>query len=346
MRTRTKIAATAAAITGIAAGVTAWRIPDVRAWLPGGSSSSAGYQPDRRPLVFTGALTNRGPGWPEGELPGWTAGDVEAIYDVINRGAERTVLRAIVKPDTGGLVPFPTWHPLSDVQRAGLLEAVRRWKAEQHGRSIGLFFRREATDPFVRRSAATPEGPYLALDPADPTAWRYWLQNIAEPLEFIDEVWLDGGSADCRPELREAIVTLARRMRADYGVKVGVEAIPGRCGQDGNPDWSLGPDWQYIAEVPALAHWRFIWWRYIRTGHYEVLDVPAELRDRVEVHVLLHPGRPSPPEPFDWPPPTQADVRRLRHYGWTISYLHTIFEPEPGPSPEPGPPDPKPEPRP
>lgn len=284
------------------------------------------YDSDLRPFVFMGGLTNKGgrPENPYGEHAGWRIGDPGVIYDHLDLGLDRTILRQPVGPGTIGWVVFSSWHPLSDAQRLDFANGVRTWKGEKHSRKVGVFFGRDATDPFIRRDVGIAEGPLLRLDPRDPQALLWWLQNV-EPLMAIgvDEIWLDRGSANDSQDTRTAIVQLARRMRLLTGLKVGVEAIPQTFGKDGEPDRSLGPDWNYMTKVPAMGRWRNLWHSWIKHGFRDTLIVPTELRGEIEVHCFITEG--------DDPPPTQDDIAWLADNGWIISFLNRMWIPEPGP---------------
>ncbi len=288
------------------------------------------YDADLRPFVFTGGLTNkpRSATNPYGEHAGWQIGDPGVIYDHLNQGLERTILRQPVGPGRIGWVLFSAWHPLTDLQRIDFANGIRRWKGEHHSRRVGIFFGRDATDPFIRRDKGRPEGPLLILNPRDPKALLWWRHNT-DPLVAIgvDEFWLDRGSANDSVETRRAIVQLARRVRSLQGVKIGVEAIPFTMGKDGEPDRSLGPDWSYLTKVPGMGRWRQLWHSWIKHGHWEMLRVPAELHGEIEVHVFLHGS--------DDPPPTTGDVARLAEYGWVISWLSGVYDPVDGPVTEP-----------
>ena len=284
------------------------------------------YDADLRPFVFMGGLTNktRTPSNPYGEHLGWMLGDQGVIYDHLDLGLDRTILRQPVGPGTIGWVLFSSWHPLSAEQKLDFANGVRDWKGEKHSRKVGIFFGRDATDPFIRRDVGISEGPLLRLDPRDPQALQWWFQNIQPLMDIgIDEAWLDRGSANDSPETRKAIVQLARRMRLLLGFKIGVEAIPQTYGEDGEPDRSLGPDWSYMTKVPAMGRWRNLWHSWIKHGYRDTLAVPAELRGKIEVHCFITAA--------DNPPPTQTDVEWLAERGWIISYLNRLWEPESGP---------------
>ena len=288
------------------------------------------YDADLRGFVFMGGLTNkrRTPTNPYGEHPGWAIGDPGVIYDHLNLGMERTILRQPVGPGRIGWVLFSSWHPLSHAQRLDFANGVRQWLGENHTRRVGVFFGRDCTNPFIRRDIGIPEGPLLPPSPTDEQALLWWRQNT-DPLRAIGvtEFWLDRGSANDRVETRGAIIQLARRMRLLQGIKVGIEAIPQRFGDDGKIDRSLGPDWNYMTKVPAMGRWRNLWHSWIKHGYRDTLIVPDELRGRIEVHCFLTNA--------DNPPPTTGDRDWLIEAGWTISWLNGIQELEDGPITEP-----------
>ncbi len=284
------------------------------------------YEADLRGFVFMGGLTNKGgrPANPYGEHPGWRIGDPGVIYDHLNLGLERTILRQPVGPGTIGWVLFSSWHPLSDAQRLDFAAGVRQWLGEDHRRRVGVFFGRDATNAFVRRDVGIPEGPLIPLDPTDPQALLWWRQNTDPLLAIgVTEFWLDRGSCNDRPESRSGIIQLARRVRVLQGAKVGVEAIPYAVGPDGRPDWRLGPDWDFLTKVPGMGRWRFLYNIWISRGLRDLLVVPAELRGSIEVHAFL--------TTHDDPPPTQADADWLEEAGWTISWLNSIQDLDDGP---------------
>ncbi len=287
------------------------------------------YDADLRPFMFTGGLTNKA-GRLYGEHPGWAIGDPGVIYDHLNAGLDRTILRQPVGPGRIGWVLFSSWHPLNDAQKLDFRNGVLQWKGEQYGRRVGVFFGRDATDPFIRRDAGISEGPLLPLDPRDERAMRWWMQNT-QPLIDIgcDEFWLDRGSANDNVTTRRAIVQMARRVRVLQGVKIGIEAIPFQLGKGGEILCSLGPDWDYITKVPAMGRWRQLWHSWIKHGYWSSLRIPGELRgpEGIECHVFITAS--------DDPPPTTGDIAQLQAYGWIISYLNVIHDPVDGPVTEP-----------
>ena len=276
------------------------------------------YNADLRPFVFTGGLTNktRTATNPYGEHPGWAIGDPGVIYDHLNLGLQRTILRQPVGPGRIGWVLFSAWHPLTNPQRLDFTTGVRDWLGEDHNRKVGVFFGRDCTNPFIRRDIGIPEGPLVPPDPTDEKALLWWMQNT-NPLRAIgvSEFWLDRGSANEIPTTRLAIIKLARRMRLLQGIKVGIEAIPQTMGDDGSPDRSLGPDWNYLTKVPGMGRWRQLWHTWIKHGHRDTLIVPAELRGQIEVHCFFHAN--------DTPPPTTGDLEWLSNNGWIVSWLST-----------------------
>ena len=284
------------------------------------------YEADLRGFVFMGGLTNkaRTVDNPYGEHPGWQIGEPGVIYDHLDLGLDRTILRQPVGPGRIGWVLFSSWHPLSDLQRIDFAAGVRQWKGEKHSRRVGVFFGRDATDPFVRRDVGTAEGPLLRLDPTDSQALLWWRQNT-EPLIAIgvDEFWLDRGSAHDNPETQRAIVQLARRVRLLQGVKIGVEAVPQRRNKEGLVDRSLGPDWDYLTKVPAMGRWRYFWHAWIKHGYRDTLIIPAELRGKIEVHVFFHPN--------DNPRPTTGDLEWFHEAGYVFSWMNGIAELDAGP---------------
>ncbi len=286
------------------------------------------YDADLRPFMFTGGLTNktRSATNPYGEHAGWQIGDPGVIYDHLNQGTDRVILRQPVGPGRIGWVLFSSWHPLNDAQKLDFRNGVKQWKGEKHSRRVGVFFGRDATDPFIRRDVGIGEGPLVPLDPRDERALRWWMQNT-QPLIDIgcDEFWLDRGSANDNVQTRKDIVQLARRVRLLQGIKVGVEAIPFQFGKNGEIDRSLGPDWDYLTKVPGMGRWRQLWHSWIKHGHWETLRIPDELRGPkgIECHVFIHAS--------DDPPPTTGDVARLVEYGWVISWLNVIHDPVDGP---------------
>ena len=270
------------------------------------------YDTDKRPFVFTGGLTNkrRTKANIYGEHPGWAIGDPGTIYNHLNQGLDRTILRQPVGPGTPGWVLFSSWHPLSKDQKEDFTHGVNSWKKEKVLRKVGVFFGRDCTDAFVRRDIGTSEGPRISPNPRDSQAWMWWNQNTA-PLRAIgvDEFWLDRGSANNDAETRFHIIQLARMERALHGVKVGIEAIPM---QEARSD---GPDWDYLTKLPGMGRWRQLWHTWIKHGYRESLIVPDSLREKMEVHCFFHVN--------DNPQPTTGDVEWLEENGWIISWLST-----------------------
>lgn len=282
------------------------------------------YVADLRGFVFTGGLTNktRTESNPYGEHSGWAIGDPGTIYNHLDLGMDRTILRQPVGPGTTGWVLFSSWHPLSNEQKEDFTNGVNAWKKEKAQRRVGVFFGRDCTDALVRRDINIPEGPLLSPNPRDTQSWLWWCQNT-EPLRYIgvDEFWLDRGSANDNAQTRLDIIQLARMMRYLYGVKIGIEAIPM---QDERSD---GPDWDYMTKVPAMGRWRNLWHTWIKHGYRNTLVVPRSLRGKIEVHCFLHNS--------DIPPPTTGDRNWLEAAGWTISWLNSIQELQDGPITEP-----------
>lgn len=293
---------------------------------PAPSYPSVEYEADFRPFMFTGGLTNktRTETNPYGEHAGWAIGDPGVIYSFLNQGTDRVILRQPVGPGTVGWVLFSSWHPLNAEQKLDMITGIGQWRGDKHNRRVGIFFGRDATDPFIRRDVGIGEGPLLILNVRDPKALLFWVHNTQPYIDAgVSEFWLDRGSANDSPETRVAIVQLARRMRVFQGVKVGVEAIPQRFGVDGAVDRSLGPDWSYMTKVPGMGRWRNLWHSWIKHGYRDTLKVPDELKGLLEVHCFIHPN--------DDPPPTTGDVEWLEANGWIVSWLNLIWEPEKGP---------------
>ena len=288
------------------------------------------YDADLRGFVFMGGLTNkrRTIDNPYGEHSGWQIGEPGVVYNHLDLGMDRTILRQPVGPGRIGWVLFTSWHPLSDAQRLDFANGVRDWLGEDHKRRVGVFFGRDATNPFIRRDVGIPEGPLLRLDPTDAQALLWWRQNT-DPLRAIgvSEFWLDRGSAHDDPETQRAIVQLARRMRLLQGIKIGVEAVPMKRGPDGTPDRSLGPDWNYMTKVPAMGRWRYFWHAWIKHGHRDTLVIPQELRGKIEVHVFFSPN--------DTPAPTTGDLEWFQDAGYVISWLNGVADLVDGPISEP-----------
>lgn len=288
------------------------------------------YVADLRGFVFTGGLTNktRTEANPYGEHAGWQIGDPGTIYNHLDLGMSRTILRQPVGPGTIGWVLFSSWHPLSSEQMLDFINGVNKWKKEDHERRVGVFFGRDCTNAMVRRDVGISEGPLLSPNPREVTAWRWWNQNT-EPLRQlgVDEFWLDRGSANDSIQTRYDIIQLARMERLLHGVKVGIEAIPQSFNNKGELDRSLGPDWTYMTKVPAMGRWRQLWHTWIKHGYRDTMVVPKELRGNIEVHCFLHNS--------DVPPPTTGDRDWLEAAGWTVSWLNSIQELVDGPITEP-----------
>lgn len=285
------------------------------------------YEADLRGFVFNGGLTNKS-GRLYGEHPDWARGVPGTVYNHLDNGLYRTILRQPVGPGTPGWVLFTSWEPLTDAQKDDFRKGVGGWLGEDYRRRVGVFFGRDCTNPFVRRDVGVAEGPLLPPQPNDPTALLWWRQNT-DPLRAIgvSEFWLDRGSASDRADTRVAIVHLARRMRLLQGIKIGVEAIPMKLNVLGNPDRALGPDWDYLTKVPAMGRWRYLWHAWIKHGYRHTLVVPPELFGKIEVHVFLTLA--------DDPPPTTGDRDWLEAAGWTISWLNKVVELPEGPITEP-----------
>lgn len=284
------------------------------------------YNADLRGFVFMGGLTNktRTEANPYGEHSGWQIGDPGTIYNHLDLGMQRTILRQPVGPGTPGWVLFSAWHPLSDEQKEDFADGVRQWMGEDHRRRVGVFFGRDCTNAMVRRDVDISEGPLLSPDPRDTQAFTWWNQNVLPLIHIgVSEFWLDRGSANDNVQTRIDIIQLARIMRLLYGVKIGVEAIPQSFDDNGELDRSLGPAWDYLTKVPGMGRWRQLWHSWIKHGYRDTLVVPSELRGNIEVHCFFHNS--------DDPPPTTGDRDWLEAAGWTISWLNSIQELEVGP---------------
>ena len=210
------------------------------------------YDTDLRPFVFTGGLTNktRTKANPYGEHPGWAIGDPGTIYNHLDQGLERTILRQPVGPVTIGWVLFSSWHPLCNEQKEDFENGVNTWKKEKALRKVGVFFGRDCTDALVRRDIGISEGPRLSPNPRDPQSWLWWNQNT-QPLRAIgvDEFWLDRGSANNEAKTRLHIIQLARMERVIHSVELGVEAILMQT------DRSDGPYVDYLTKVTGMTRW-------------------------------------------------------------------------------------------
>jgi len=277
-----------------------------------------------------GGLTNktRTEDNPYGEHPGWMIGDPGTVYNHLDLGMERTILRQPVSPGTMGWVLFSSWHPLTEAQRADMTNGVNQWLKEDYRRKVGLFFGRDCTNAMVRRDVGISEGPLLSPNPRDTTAFTWWNQNVLPYINIgVSEFWLDRGSANDRPQTRLDIIQMARMMRLFYGVKVGIEAIPQSFNERGVLDRSIGPDWDYITKVPAMGRWRQLWHTWIKHGYRNSLVVPKAIRGKIEVHCFLHNS--------DDPPPTTGDRDWLEAAGWSISWLNSIQELQDGPITDP-----------
>jgi hypothetical protein len=199
-----------------------------------------------------------------------------------------------------------SWHVLSDIQQLGLARGIKRWKAEQRGRSVGAYFRYGVGDPWHRDNHED-----LLPDPYDPSVLRWWLDNVMPLVSIgISEIGLDGGSEEL-DGLRPAIRALSRWMDRYHGVKIIVEAVP----QIGAPYGF--PDWRFLRWVPCIALWRFVWYRCLNQGNMSEWTVPHGQ----ECHVLMEHGRED-----EWPEPTPRDVAILQKMGWIISWNLSSFD--------------------
>jgi hypothetical protein len=219
---------------------------------------------------------------------------------------DRVVFRAPAGGEVGGApLTFSHWHTLSARQQQAMRGAISRFESGGLQRRVGVYVRCYADDPKVFESRNP-----APIDPEDPKIWGWWTENILPWVQSgADEVWLDGGGGD-DPAMRAAVVKLAERCRREWGIRIGVEAIPVVKGGE--------PDWEYMRHVPAMATWRFVYHRMV--ARRKEWRVPPGF----EVHVLLKQGVPEV-SGSDFPSPTERDVAMLAERGFVISWTNGRF---------------------
>jgi hypothetical protein len=275
------------------------------------------YERDTRPGVLLGHISNRAASQPHHYHPHFLDSDKaeSLVYDILNEsGQDRCWIRAL-----GGYPPgpqgtfmcFSAWHVLEDFQREAVTRAIRRWRGEKPGRSVGVYVRCDVGDPFVRVNEQQ-----LAPNPENPVALGHWLANFQPLLDIgVSEIGLDNSGRN-EPYMRNAVIAMAQWMRRERGAQVHFEAVP-QLGDTAFGD----PDWHALSYAPCIALWRFVWYRCLKENTHAEWRVP----DGQECHVLMEHGKDNPGS-FSWPEPTVKDVRTLEAMGWIISWNLRTFD--------------------
>jgi hypothetical protein len=274
------------------------------------------YERDSRPGVLLGHLSNRAVTQPHRYHPHFLDSDkAEAlVYGILNEsGQDRCWIRAPggYPPGDDVFMTFAAWHVLEDFQREALVCAIRRWRGEKRDRTVGVYVRREVSDPFVRVNGGLPP------DPENPKVMEHWWQNFQPLLDAgVSEIGLDNSGTN-DPYVRNSVIDMAQLMREERGAQVHFEAVPQLGDNPYDP-----PDWHALQYAPCIALWRFVWYRCLRHGAQAMQEWTA---DEHECHVLMEHGRDNP-SGFSWPEPTRKDVKKLESMGWIISWNLSTFE--------------------
>jgi hypothetical protein len=285
--------------------------------MPVGASPEVKYVADRRPLVVRTALGNSSaPGHVNHMHPDWCspAKTKEWLRDRLLKynfpplvprpgtvQVDRIVFWQITghTDDSGGWLPFSSWHTLNENQRWAFTEAIRIWQAERPGRTVGLYHGRDAQDPYQLRVPAGGLGsPNSTGDVA--TRERWWLQQLAPMVSIgIDELWLDAGSeAAFAPRLREITALVERWLHR----VPGIEAFPLKR----EPSGELVIDLDRVACNPTMS-----WWSNFKP--YNWRQWPT-IPPNMEAHVIIGATM-----------PTHQDIVDLKAKGWIISYSDAVI---------------------
>ena len=233
--------------------------------------------PDRRPMFFTGSLSNQ-PGNPHNFNPNWASLDQEFLlswlFGVINEGgmnAERVVISDPAGqpfPDDGaGQVRWPHWHTLNDQQRYAMTGALGAWRTThpEPRYQIGIYQARRIS----------PKDSLLWVDHIDPDlAFQHFVTDSLLP---YSDLTCNIFGFDAATTLTLAQWEVLTEMVLLHGAisrrtTLFMEAIPIKG--------SNKPNLKILHRWPALCQWVFF---ASRLGNPDWFFDP----ETTEVHVIL-----------------------------------------------------------